>query len=96
MLFSKRYMMDQNPNDKFHIRELSDTYKESLKRSSNPMKYVLEINASLLLDKWEPRHNGRIMRVPDWFMFLRKATSDELDLDPSSYNKTISDKNLGN
>ena len=29
-------------------------------------------------------------------MFLGEAVSDELDLDPSTYNKAISDKDLKN
>ena len=36
------YMMDQKPNDRFDLWELSDTTKESSEGSSNPMENVLE------------------------------------------------------
>ena len=43
------YIIDQKPNDRFHIRELFDTSREPLKESSNPMEDVLESNTSSLL-----------------------------------------------
>ena len=60
------------------------------------MEDVLESNASSLLDTREPRRSGRIVRAPDQFTFLGEVIFDELDLDPSSYNKAIFDKNSGN
>ena len=36
------YMMDRKPNDRFDLRELSDTPREALEGSSNPIEDVLE------------------------------------------------------
>ena len=98
MLFSleDNYMMDRKPNDIFDLKELSDTPKEPLEGSSNPMEDVLKITASTLLDTREPHCSGRIVRTPNQFMFLGEVVSDELNLDPISYNEAIFDKDLRN
>ena len=88
--------MDQKPNDRFYFRELSDTPREPLERSSNPIEDVLEITILPLLDTREPRRNGRIVRVPDWFMVIGEVVFDEHDWDPSSYNEVIFDKDSEN
>ena len=85
-------MMDRKPNDTFNFRELSDTLREPLERNSNSTEDVPETTVSPLLDTWEPRRSGKIVRVPNRFMFLGEVVSDEHDLDPSNYNKVISDK----
>ena len=90
------YMMEQKLNDRFHIRELSDTSIESLKESFNPMEDVLESNVSSLLDTREPRRSGRIVMVPDRFMFFGEVVSNKHDLDSSSYNEAISNKDSKN
>ena len=56
------------------------------------MENVPKITTSLLLYTQEPRHNERIVKVLNRFMFLGEVVSDEYDLDPSSYNEAISDK----
>ena len=89
-------MMDRKPNDRFDFRELSDTPKEPLEGSYNPMEDVPKTIASPLLDPRELHHSGRIVRVPDQFMFLGEVVSDEHDLDPSSYNDAIFDKDSKN
>ena len=63
-------MMDQKPADRFDLRELSDTLRESLEESSNQMEDVPEITTLSLLDTREQCRSGRIVRVPDRFMFL--------------------------
>ena len=60
------------------------------------MKDVLETTASLLLDTREPHHSGRIVKASDRFTSSAEALSDELDLDPNSYNEAISDKDSKN
>ena len=44
------YKIDRKPNNRFNLRELFDTLKEPLERSSNPMEDIFEIIASSLLD----------------------------------------------
>ena len=85
-------MTHRKPNDRFNFRELFDTLREPLEGSSNPMDNVLKTTASSLLDTREPRRNVRIVRVPDWFIFLGEVVSDKHDLDPNSYNESIFDK----
>ena len=75
-------MMDRKPNDRFDLRELFDTLIESLKRSSNPIKDVIETITSPVLDTREPYRSRRIVRAPNRFMFLEEVVSDEHDLDP--------------
>ena len=87
-------MMNWNPNERFNLRDLYNTAREQLERSSNPMEDVLEITASPLLDKRDPRRSGKI--VSDYFMFSREVVFDEFDLDPNSYNEAIFDKDLRN
>ena len=89
-------MMDRKPNDRFDFRELSDTPREPLEGSSNPMEDIPKTTTSSLLDTQEPRRSGRIVKASDRFMFLGEAISDELDLDPSSYNEATSDKDSKN
>ena len=85
-------MMDQKPNDRFNLRELSDTPRKPLEGNSNSIEDVSEIIVLPLLDTRESRYSGRLVRALDWFMFLGETVSDEHDLDPNSYNETISDK----
>ena len=87
-------MMDLTPNNRFDLRELSDTLREPLEGSFNLMEEVPETITSSVLDTQEPCRSGRIIRAPGQFMFLEEVESDELDLDPSSYNEAISDKDL--
>ena len=51
---------------------------------------------SPLLDTWEPHRSEKIVRVLDRFMIFGDVVSDEHDLDPSSYNDAISNKDLEN
>ena len=60
------------------------------------MEDVLETTQLPLLDTLELRRSWRIVKAPDWFMFLIEFVSNEYDLDPSSYNEDISDKDLKN
>ena len=89
-------MMHRKPNDRFDLRELSYIPREPLERCSNPMEDVSEITTSSLLDIGESRCSSRIVRTPNRFLFLGGPISDELDLDPNSYNETISDKDFEN
>ena len=59
------YMMDQKPNDRFDLTELSDTLREPLERSSNPMKDVIETTTLSLLDIREPCRRRRIVKAPE-------------------------------
>ena len=56
------YVMDQKSNDRFDLRELSDTPREPLEGSSNPMEDVPKTTTLPLLDTREPYHNIRIVR----------------------------------
>ena len=64
--------------------------------SFNPIENISETTTSSLLDTREPHWNERIVKAPDQFTFLGETISDELDLDPSSYNEAIFDKNSKN
>ena len=90
------YTIDLKPNDRFDLSELSDTPRKSLEGSSNPMEVVPKTTTISLLDIRELCHSERIVKAPDQFMFLGEVVSDEFDLDPSSYNETIFDKDLEN
>ena len=48
-------MMDQKPNDRFDLRELSDTPREPLEGSSNPIEDILEITFRYkrAMSQWE-------------------------------------------
>ena len=85
-------MMDRKPNDRFNFRELSNTLREPLKGSSNLIEDVPNTTTLSLLDARKSLRNERIVRTPGRFMFLGESVSDEIDLDPSSYNKAIFDK----
>ena len=89
-------MMDQKPIDRFDLKELSNLTREPLEESSNPIENVPKIITSSLLDTRKSRSSGRIVKAPNRFTFLGEAISDEFDLDPSSYNEAISDKDSGN
>ena len=89
VFLKENYMMARKSNDRFHLRELSDTPRKSLEESSNPIEDIPEITTSSLLDTRESRHSGRIVRASNRFMFLGEVVSDELDLDPSNYNEAI-------
>ena len=89
-------MMDRMPNDRFDLRELSDTLRETLKGSSNPKENVLETTILSLLHTREPHSCGRIVTVLNQFMFLGEVVFDEHDMDPSSYNEPIFEKDLEN
>ena len=84
------YMKDRKLNDRFDFRELSASPK-----CYNSMKDVPEITVLPLLDTRESRRSERIIKLPNQFIFLGKVVSDEHDLDPSSYNEAIFDKNPG-
>ena len=88
--------MDRKSNDWFDLTKLSDTHRESLEGSSNPMENVPKITVSSLLDTREACCSERIVRAPDRFMLLGEIVSDEHDLDPNSYNEAISNKDLKN
>ena len=60
------------------------------------MEYVPKTTILPFLDTREQRHRGRIVKAPDQFMFLGEMVSDEHDLDPSNYNKAISDNDVKN
>ena len=75
---------------------MSDTLREPLEGSSNPTEDVSKTIASPLLDPRDPRRSGRIVRALDQFIFLGDVVFDKLDLDHSSYNKAISDKDSRN
>ena len=60
------------------------------------MEDVPKITILSPLNTRESRRSGRIIWVPDRFMFLGEVVSDELDLDLSSYNESISDKDSRN
>ena len=60
------------------------------------MDDVPETTTSSLLNTQEPRHRGKIVKAPDRFMFLGQVIFDELDLNPSSYNESISHKDSRN
>ena len=90
------YIIDRKPNDRFNLRELSDTPIEPLEGSSNLMEDIPEITTSPLLDTRESCRSGRIVRALDRFMFLGEAVFDEHDLDPSNYNESIYDKDSEN
>ena len=77
-------------------RELSYTPREPLEGSSNSIEDVSEITISPLLNIQEPHRSGKIIKAPDWFMFLEEVVSYEHDLDPNSYNKAIFNKDSGN
>ena len=89
-------MMDWKPNDRFDFKELSDTPRELVVGRPNSMNDILETIISPLLDIRESRLSGRIVRVLDRFMFLGEIVFDEHDLDPSSYNEAISNKDSRN
>ena len=89
-------MMDQKPIDRFNLKVLSNIPTEPLEGSFIPMKDIPETPDSPLLDTLEPLHSGKIVKAPDRFMFLREAISDKYNLDPSSYNEAISDKDSKN
>ena len=55
-------MMEHKPNDKFDIRELSDTSRDPLEGNYNPMKDVSKTTPSCL-DTREARRSGRIVRT---------------------------------
>ena len=78
------------------MMDLSDTPREPLEGSSNLMDDVPKMTVSPLLDTREPRRSGRIVKIPDQFMFLVETVSNEHDLDPSDYNETISNKDSKN
>ena len=88
--------MDWKANDRFNFRELSNTPRDPLEGSSNTMENVLKTIASPFLDTQKSRCSGRIVRATDRFMFLGEVIFDEHDLDPSSYNKVICDKDSEN
>ena len=90
------YMMDHKLNNRFDVKELSNTPREPLEGSSNPMDDAPEITTSSLLNTRDPRRSGRIVRASDRFTFLGEFIFDVLDLDPSSYNEAISDKDSKN
>ena len=89
-------MVDRKPNDRYDVRELSDTPREPLEESSNKMEDVPETTTSSLLDTQESCRSGRIVRTLGQFMFIGEAFSNELDLNPSSYNDVISNKDSKN
>ena len=60
------------------------------------MKDILETITSPLLDIWEPRHSGRILKETDRFIFLEESICNEYDFDPNSYSEAISDKDSEN
>ena len=88
--------MDQKPIDRFNFRELSNIPIKLLAESFNLVYNAPNTTAPPLLDTLEPRHSGRIVKAPYKFVFLREVISDEHDLDPSNYNKAISDKDFEN
>ena len=60
------------------------------------MEDVPETTNSSFLDTQEPHRSRKIVKIPNQFMFLEEDVSDELDLDPSTYNESISDKDSRN
>ena len=90
------FLKDRKPNDRFDFRKLSNTPREPLEGSFYPMEDVPEITTSPFLDTREPRRSERIIRAPNWFMFLGEFVFDKHDLDPNNYNEAIFNKNLRN